>query len=141
MTMSAKGQFLNDLASDSVIPPETLAYLNARACSRFYDFVVRKFKHAAETRGLTQAQLARRIGKKPDVINRWLSTPGNWGLETVSSLLAGICAEEIEPASRPFSGRTQRNYRRPEWLTTNINPQTMTNGASARVELAIHASV
>jgi transcriptional regulator with XRE-family HTH domain len=51
-----------------------------------YDIVIREFKKS----GLTQAQLADRLGKTPDVICRLLSRPGNWESNTFADLMFGI---------------------------------------------------
>lgn len=85
----------------------TQAYLGRRAQNKYYDFVMEKFKES----GMTQADLARRTGKGNDRINRLLSNPGNWTVETMAVLIAGICGEEIIPHSAPFANRARRNMR------------------------------
>ena len=87
--------------------PATHAYLGRRAQNKYYDYVMAKFQKA----GITQAELARRIGKGPDRVNRLLSNPGNWTIETVAVLLAGICSDELLPHSQPFLGRAKPNMR------------------------------
>jgi hypothetical protein len=98
------------VTNNDVISPGTLAYIEARAKNRFYDYVLRKFLEREERDGFTKADLARRIGRRPEVITRWLGAPGNWTIETAAVLLAGICAEELEPQSRAFAGRPKRNF-------------------------------
>ena len=70
----------------------------------------------AQSNGLSQADLARRIGKRPEVINRLLGSPGNWRIDTISDLLVGIGAEELEPHSVSLLYRAPRNRVFPEWL-------------------------
>ncbi len=64
----------------------TLGYINARNRQRQYDVVISEF----EASGLSQAELAGRLGKPSEVISRWLSRPQNWDADTFSSLLFGI---------------------------------------------------
>jgi transcriptional regulator with XRE-family HTH domain len=107
--------FLSEIEQGERIPAGKLAYLAERARNRFYDFILGKFE-AAERKGFTQAELAKRIGKTPPQINRMLGAPGNWTIETICALLVGICGEEIEPASRTLLGRSERNMQKPEWM-------------------------
>ncbi len=73
-----------------VIPLGTLGYFRGRNRWRVYELVLTEFKKS----GLSQADLARRIGKRPEVISRLLGAPGNWGLDTVSDLLFAISGAE-----------------------------------------------
>jgi hypothetical protein len=70
---------------------------------------------------LTQAELARRIGKRPEVVNRMLGSPGNWRIDTISDLLVGIAAEELDPKSVSLLNRAPRNQQYPEWLQENLS--------------------
>lgn len=99
VTTSQPTQFLAELAaghSGPEVPLEKRAYFQARFRNRLFDFVLSKFQEQ-QKRGLTKAILARRIGKRPDVLSSLLGAPGNWTLDTVSDLLVGICAEELDP--------------------------------------------
>lgn len=117
MTLS-QTPFLSEIEAGRPIPLGKLAYLRERTRNVLYDFIVTKFIKASE-QGLSQAELARRIGKKPEVINRWLSSPGNWRIDTISDLLVGIDAEELEPHSVSLLDRAPRNQIFPEWLTNH----------------------
>jgi hypothetical protein len=64
----------------------TLGYIRARNRQRAYDLVIREFKKS----GLTQVQLAARLGKSADIVCRLLSRPGNWELNTFSDLMFAI---------------------------------------------------
>jgi hypothetical protein len=92
------------------IPLEKRAYFHARVLNSFYQFVLGKFLEEERAGRLTKAELARRIERKPEVISRLLGAPGNWGLETATDLLLGICGEELIPNSSPLVGRACRNY-------------------------------
>jgi hypothetical protein len=82
-----------------------------------FNFILTKFM-AEQPRGLTQATLARRIERKPDVVNRWLGTPSNLTLDTISDLLIGISGEELMLRSESPLQPDQRNYfPEDEWLS------------------------
>lgn len=125
MTTSQQTQFLSELAAGHAgpqIPAEKRAYFQTRLRNRLFDFILRKFLEQ-EKNGLSKAKLARRIGKTPDVVSRLLGAPGNWTIDTVSDLLLGICAEELEAKSTPLLNRQPSNYRpadhlsvKPDWI-------------------------
>jgi hypothetical protein len=69
----------------------TLAYFRARLKQRIHSLIVREFKES----GLSQADLARRLGKEPAQLCRLLSGPGNLTLDTVSDLLFAISGAEL----------------------------------------------
>lgn len=72
-----------------------LAYFRARLSNRIHEIVLTEFV-ARESEGcINRAELARRIRRKPEQITRWLGSPGNWTLDTVSDLLLGM---GLEPA-------------------------------------------
>jgi hypothetical protein len=109
MITSPRTSFLYEIAARLPIPLEKRAYFHARLINRIYAFVLDKFLEKQKSESLTKAELARRIGRKPEVITRLLGAPGNWTLETVSDLLLGIAGEELEPASSSLLDRVPRN--------------------------------
>jgi len=109
---TSQTQFLSEIAvghNGPPIPEAKRAYFQARLRNRLFNFVLSKFGEE-QKKGLTQAALARRIGKKPDVVNRWLGSPSNLTLDTLSDLLLGISAEEFIAASSSLFRRPPRNY-------------------------------
>jgi transcriptional regulator with XRE-family HTH domain len=60
----------------------TMGRICARNRQHAYDLVVRAFKAS----GMTQADLARRAGMSPEVVNRILKRPRNLELDTLSKL-------------------------------------------------------
>src|ERR1700730_16911854 len=86
------------------IPEAKRVYFQRRARDRFFDFLREKFERE-ETNGLTQAKLARRIGKSPEVISRWLNAPSNLTLDSISDLMIGIAAEEPKFIASSLLGR------------------------------------
>jgi transcriptional regulator with XRE-family HTH domain len=95
--------------ADSVIPAPERAYFEQRLRNRMLNFLLEKFV-AAQKEGLTKAELARRIGKTPDVINRWLGAPTNLTVDTICDLLLGIGGEEMIPISQSPLAQTGKNY-------------------------------
>jgi hypothetical protein len=87
MNTSQTPELLTEILEGKPIPVDKLAYFRRRLRLQLHDLVLRTF-HQQET--LTKAELARRIGRAPEVVNRLLGGPGNWTLDTVSDLLIGM---------------------------------------------------
>jgi hypothetical protein len=97
------------------IEPWEFAYFQARNKSRAHELVLNLFENS----GLSQADLARRMGKRPEVVSRLLGAPGNWGLDTLCDLLFAISGAEIKyDVQYPLDG-APRNYSLPDWLTAD----------------------
>ena len=77
-----------------------------------YDVVIKEFKRS----GLSQADLARRLGLGTDRVCRLLGGPGNWTLDTSSDLLFAISgAEPVYGLAYPLD-RPASNRQLPDWL-------------------------
>src|SRR5262249_21653989 len=63
-----------------------LAYVCARNRQQSYNLVIGVMKES----GISQATLARRLGKAPEVVSRLLSRPRNWEQDTLSELVFAI---------------------------------------------------
>jgi hypothetical protein len=83
MSTSAKTSWLSKPKNDDKVSEGTLGYITARIRQRAYNLVIREFKKS----GITQATLARRWGKAPEVVSRFLARPGNWELDTFTEAL------------------------------------------------------
>lgn len=141
MTSSRQTPFLSDSAKSEAIPPQTLAYFQGRLRNRLFDYVLRKFLEKEKT-GLTKAKLARRIGRKPEVISRLLGAPGNWSLDTVSDLLLGIAEEELQTASQSIHQSIVNYHYRPWAENTKAREgdkrkQPVISGTSGATEIRI----
>lgn len=133
MTSSPKTSILYEvLSQDTPISVATLSYFRARLKNRLFHLIMTKFKEREAKDGLTKAELARRLGKRPEVVTRLLGAPGNWELETVSDLLVGIAAEELTAESEPLNGPKGNHHFRPwisdlppyfDWSTTPKAPR------------------
>jgi hypothetical protein len=123
---------------DDRVPLGNLGYFQARNRNRIYEAVLKEFAQS----GISQATLARRLGKKPDVICRWLGAPGNWTLDTVSDLLFAISGAEAKyEITHPLEA-SPSNSVAPAWLnlsTANTSTTTTTkiiNGVSRGISVA-----
>lgn len=97
----------------------TRTYFSERAKNAWFDYIISKFISASNNDGLTKAELARRIGKRPEQITRLLGAPGNWTLDTIQELLMGISGEEMKPDSCEVLGRSPRNFDGPDWIKSS----------------------
>lgn len=108
---------------DSRVPDTTLVYFRERNRLRIFELVLNEFINS----GIAQACLARRAGRRPEVVNRILSAPGNLTLDTVSDFLFAISGAEPTYGVQYPLDCPPRNYREPDWLS---HTETRTAGAS-----------
>lgn len=105
-------QFLSELAAGHdgpEIPAAKRAFFQERLRGRVFEFILNAFLKETKN-GLNKAKLGRRIGKRPEVINRWLGSPSNLELDTISDLLLGIGALEPNISASSYLGRGPTNY-------------------------------
>ena len=67
-----------------------LAYLRARYKGNVHNVVLDEF----EKSGISKAEIARRLGMRPEQITRLLASPSNMTLDTLSNLLFAIAGKE-----------------------------------------------
>jgi hypothetical protein len=116
MTTSKNGIGLSSPSGTERVPLGTLGYFQSRNRHNIYDLVLSEFAQS----GLSQADIARRLGKRPEVVCRWLGGPGNWTLDTVSDLLFAISgAAPVYGVEHPLA-MAPRNQRGPTWLYDEI---------------------
>jgi hypothetical protein len=66
--------------------------------------------------GLSQADLAARLGKGTDRVCKLFGAPGNWTLDTVSDLIFAITGGTLKyTVSQPLD-KPKRNDTRPTWV-------------------------
>lgn len=75
------------------IPVRDLAYYRRRLQNNVFGAIYEHFAAEATARGLTKGDIARRLGKDPSQVTRWLSAPSNLTLETISDILLALDAE------------------------------------------------
>jgi transcriptional regulator with XRE-family HTH domain len=133
---SQKDALLSELNGDGPLSPGTRAFLGERARNAVFNFVHEKLREA-KAEGLTQAELAHRIGKDAGRLSNTLSSPGNWEIDTVALLLFGICRSELVPTDRPLLGRDTGNARAVDLLGQKLEkitlgpPRQETGGAAS----------
>jgi transcriptional regulator with XRE-family HTH domain len=114
--MSISQEIISQADNERIAAAE-FAYFAARNRRKIYSAIIKEFKKSK----LTQAQLARRMGQRSDVICRWLSGPGNYTLDTVSGLLLGISNSELSYSiAHPFTD-APRNFVLPNWAVERSN--------------------
>lgn len=108
MTTSLK-TWSNFLSPDDLLSESDKEYFRTRTKRRVHAVLLSKF-HEVASNGTTKARLAERLGISPSLITRWLSSPGNIRLETVSDLLLAMRAE-LEVTSHDLASVGQGNFR------------------------------
>jgi hypothetical protein len=121
MTTSQKISLESELESQLPISEKTKAYFRERIRNQIYNLVAREYIRERDTNSLTQAQVARRLGRSPVQINRWLGAPGNWTLDTISDLLLAISGCELHSTSSKVQVASKRNDVGPEWLQPQLS--------------------
>jgi hypothetical protein len=112
MTISRNDIGLSEPSDAERVPLGVFGYFQARNRHNAYDLVMEEFASS----GLSQADLARRLGRGTDVVCRWLSGPGNWTLDTLSDLLFAISgATPVFGKEHPLRS-PPRNQTLPDWL-------------------------
>ena len=79
----------------TVIPVAMLAYFRGRLGNKIHELVLTEFANQEREGKTSRAELARKIRRKPEQITRWLGSPGNWTLDTLSDLLLGMGLEPV----------------------------------------------
>lgn len=89
----SRTSFLSDILGAERIPIGKLAYFRARLSNKIHELVLLEFARLERENKITKAELARKIGRKPEQVTRWLGAAGNWEIETLSDLLLGMGCE------------------------------------------------
>jgi hypothetical protein len=113
--------FLSEILAGGKIPQAKLAYFRERLRNRIHQFILREFM-ARQQEGMTQADVARVLDRRPEQINRWLGSPGNWELDSISDLMLAVSKSELDFKAEPLEGLAARNYRSPESDKPSTSP-------------------
>ena len=112
------------------IPLGKLAFFREQLKHQLHEIVVRRFHTVREIKpDFTRRDLARRIGRKPEQVTRWLGAPGNLTIDTVSDLLIGMGAI-LEPVALGVDSLIARSGQKPPALPPSDKEQP--NGAIPR---------
>ena len=98
--------------SDEPLPPRMIFYHRERLRNRIFDCVVKALAERAAAGVATRALIARRLGKDPAQVTRWLSGPSNWTIDTISDLMAALNVELVLEQRR-YEELTMPNYHHP----------------------------
>jgi transcriptional regulator with XRE-family HTH domain len=84
------------------IPLRTRLLYRRRLQNQIQRMLRTAFRDEQKRTGLTQKELAERIGKDKSKVNQWLSIASNLTLETISDLLLGLGVDLDELSFTPF---------------------------------------
>lgn len=132
MAHTSQTTFLSDVLGSEAIPPAKLAYFRARLGNQLHAMVLQRFANEERAGRITRAQLARRIGKKPEQVTRWLGSRGNWTIETLSDLLIGLGCE-LKPEIIDLKEKIEMSERMAQQSSTILD-RTVMNAASPAAE-------
>jgi transcriptional regulator with XRE-family HTH domain len=89
MTTSRQRRFLSEILEGGPISEDKLVYFRERLRDRLHSAILAAFQQRAE-KGFKQSDLADRIHKKRAQITRWLGSPSNLTLDSISDLMVGM---------------------------------------------------
>lgn len=84
-----------DPADRTRVPDKTLWFYQGRVEETIYDLIVGEFYRQEDAGLISKAVLAKRLGRRPEQISRWLAAPSNLTLDTISDLLVGLRVSPI----------------------------------------------
>lgn len=143
MTTLQAGSLPRILSNEEPIPEAVLSYVEQRAVNSFYNYVLEKYRLAKVEDNLSKADLARRINKGQDQVNRWLASPSNWTIGTVARLLVGIRNEEAKLNSLSFLGRAPSNQKAIDLLeeiSAQESPVSRATSVTASAKLVLETA-
>lgn len=117
MTLSLKRRSLCKPKRGEQIHLYDLGVMRARNKNKAHSLLLEIFQES----GMTKAEIAKMLGKKPEQVTRWLAGPGNLTLETLSDLIFAIRGEAFTLSLKDDLSRAKSNRKQPDWLQT-IDP-------------------
>lgn len=95
------------------VPEGTLGFVKSKLRNDLYNLIVAAFRRS----GLTQAELALRLGKRPEIISRNLGAPGNYTIDTVAEMLFAINGNFVAASENDALSKS-KDFDMPAWLTS-----------------------
>ncbi len=127
--------------SGEPIPDGQLAYFRERLKTRIFSFIVKGFLDQQKAcPQITQASIARRLHRRPEQINRWLSGPANMTLDTVSDLVLAVYGGEPSISFSPLVKKTQEIVAAQESQTVRRSSADVIMKAAVEVPLQMPPS-
>jgi hypothetical protein len=108
---TSQTSFLSEILGSEAIPPGKLAYFRGRLSNAIHSLVLAEFARLENEGLITRAELARRIGRRPEQVTRWLGSAGNWTIDTFSDLLLAMKCEPSVSLTRLANAATHGNLR------------------------------
>jgi len=88
-------------------------YYRQRFKNRVFARIISFFAEEAERTGISKKDIAQKLKRDPAQITRWLSSPSNLTLETISDILLALDSEPEPLKIVRFQDRAKRNYFHP----------------------------
>ncbi len=92
-TISSARMSMTATNSDEPLSQRSIFYCRERLRNRIFDCVIRALAERVASGATTRASIAKRLGKDPAQVTRWLSGPSNWTIDTISDLMLALDAE------------------------------------------------
>jgi hypothetical protein len=97
---------LDQALSEPEINKFWLGYFQEGFRAEIYAELLEMYEHWKHTKHLSRSDLARKIGRRPEQVTRWLSAPANLEADTISDMALGmgfVPRIHFEPVSNVFS--------------------------------------
>jgi hypothetical protein len=131
MTTYPKSLLIDAICSDKPLGAFQISYFGERYRNQLHAEVLNLFQRVSKERGLTKADIARRLNKRPEQVTRWLSAPGNWTLDTVSELMLALGYEPVV-GSRSLAETVHSN----DFHPLSIKPSQATSTPNASITVS-----
>lgn len=119
MNLSLKRRSLSKPRRGSPVKVYELSAVRARNKNKAHSYLLEVFKES----GLSKAEVAKMLGKKPEQVTRWLGGPGNLTLDTLSDLLFVMKGQTFTIQATDDLARSKSNRQHPEWFQTILTPK------------------
>jgi transcriptional regulator with XRE-family HTH domain len=114
------------------LTPGHIGYFQGRLRTRLYSKLMKLFLTKQENTGFTRADLARRLGKRPEQVTRWLAGPGNLKIDTLSDLLLAM-GHELEIEVKPIETRLKTNHAHELAQKNQFNSQALPSSSKPSI--------
>jgi hypothetical protein len=104
---------MENTSSENIPLPREIYYYRQRFKNAVFSKLQDFFSNEAENSGITKGKIAAVLRRDPAQITRWLSSPGNLTLETLSDLLFAMGAEPQPPVIVKIAEQRAANYMHP----------------------------
>lgn len=131
MTSSLKRKSLSKPISGNVVPTYDLALVRGRNKNKAHSLLLEQFRDS----GLSKAEVAQMLNRRPEQITRWLAGPGNLTLETLSDLVFALSGNFIKLQLSDDLAKAKSNHCQSEWwVKKSDNPKWVPSGSQVTSE-------